>query len=45
MVLCVLYLGGTLIFSIYIRGSSQLIVDIFNNLSTVSAVLKIIACS
>ena len=28
-----------------IRGSSQLIVDIFDNLSTVSDVLKIIACS
>ena len=28
-----------------IRGSSQLIVDIFNNLSTVSGILRIIACS
>ena len=29
----------------YLRGSSQLIMDIFNNLSTVSGILKIIACS
>ena len=33
-----------ILFIAHVRGSSQLIMDIFNNLSTVSGILKIIAC-